>query len=536
MKLSKKHIEIAAVCLLYLSALFVWSLPIQGNKYPFGDVDASSHFGNGDYMSSHDKSILNMPDYFVIRYYGQNEMFPAALWYPPQFWTNTGIMQSLAGSRLIPFFLAIAVFCTLFILSTFFLIRKLFGFWPAFLSGMLLIFSVRDFMVYLFGQWPQSIAFSFTPLAIYCYYKYTESVANNEKRQIYLYLMAIILVVQNFMHPIGFIASFGAIGIYTVAILIKERKIAFRVKDAMVAVFLFLAISTILAPFSIGEFFGEIAKSGATERQPMDVGVLLRWYPDFTKDRSIPESYFHYKTSHGDGSNLGYWTMPLLILGILALIVGAFSEKDYKKNMLMLSWLTAFYILTHLAAFGMGSRDSRMLAEEAHVFYPIIAIGLLSIPSMARLEGDAKRYAKAALIIVFVTLAILINGKYCYEILKQQQRSIDRINEYQYEASDWIMRNIPEGSFVYDIGTSGFEFYGSKVKWLSVLSQRPFVLSNELQNRTGYIMIDYSDMYLLGRKESINSLKQVETDNFGNSTPDYSNQLIKVYKVEVRQQ
>ena len=169
MKLSIKKIEILSVVILYLAALYIWTLPIQKNRLPFGDVDASSHFAVGDYMVTHDKSIYKVPYYIFSRYGGQNYGY---LWYPPQYWTDTGIFQIIGEERVFPTFVMIAVFSSLIIISSYLLIRKLFGFWPAILSSFLLIFSTRDFMVYLWGQWPQAVSFAITPLVLYCFYHY----------------------------------------------------------------------------------------------------------------------------------------------------------------------------------------------------------------------------------------------------------------------------------------------------------------------------------------------------------------------------
>ena len=138
MKIRYKQIEVILIVILYLSALYVWTLPIHNNKMPFGDVDASSHFTIGDYMVTYDKSIMKIPYPVTFRYGGQNSAFPGYLWYPPQYWTNTGIAQVLGGDRILPHFILIAIFSSLIVLSSYFLIRSLFGFWAAFLSSFLL--------------------------------------------------------------------------------------------------------------------------------------------------------------------------------------------------------------------------------------------------------------------------------------------------------------------------------------------------------------------------------------------------------------
>jgi len=152
MKISLNKIEIFSIAVLYLTALYIWTLPIQNNQLPFGDVDASSHFAVGDYMVTQDKSTAKVPSYIFSRYGGQNTVFPGYLWYPPQYWTNTAIAQVLGNGRIFPTFILIAILSSLIIISSYFLIKNLFGFWTGFLSSFLLIFSTRDYMVYLWGQ------------------------------------------------------------------------------------------------------------------------------------------------------------------------------------------------------------------------------------------------------------------------------------------------------------------------------------------------------------------------------------------------
>lgn len=527
MKINKKYLEILVIIILYLSALYIWTLPIHKNRMPFGDVDASSHFSIGDYISMHGKSIIKVPYYMAIRYGGQNNLFPWALWYPPQYWTTAGVMQVVGGERIIPFFIMIAIFSSLFILTCYFLIRNLFGFWVAFLSSLLLIFSVRDYMVYLFGQWPQALSFVFTPLILYCYYKYTNSILNKQTGIIYLYIMVFLLAIQNFMHPQGFIASSGTIIIFTGLLLIKEKKLPFNFKHFFIVLVLFFVVSITLTPLNIGEFFGEIYRTGSGKTDKWDLGILFRWYQDSAKYLGLPDFYFHYNTSHGDinGGKWGYWTLPLLFIGIVVLLL-----KRDRKSILMLSWLIAFYVFTHLSAFGMGSRDQRMMAFEAHVIYPIIVIGLLSIPSFFK-TNTFKKFTKYFLIVIFIIFALSVNGKPTVNMLNMQQYSISRINPYQYEASEWILKNLPEDAYIYDIGTFGYQYYGAKVKWLNALSQRPFVVDGRTINLSNYVMLDYSDFALLRKDEEINNLKNFENENFKNLIPVYDKEFIKVYKV-----
>lgn len=528
MKISLKKIEIIAVVILYLAALYIWTLPIQENKLPFGDVDASSHFAVGDYIVAHDKSIAKLPYYLLLRYGGQNNIYPGYIWYPPQYWTNAGIAQIFGGERVFPFFIAIAIFSSLIILSSYFLIRSLFGFWAAFLSSFLLIFSTRDYMIYLWGQWPQSLSFAFTPLVLYSFYQYYKNYKESRNKQIYLYFAALFLAAQFFFHPQGMIASAGALTVLSLILMAKNRKMPFSIKHLAAATIIFAFIAAAFAPLNVGEFFVEITTSQAKPegKTSFQFDKLFRWYQGIKNDPGLPDFYFTYNKSHGSLQDilLSWWTLPFLLIGLFVL---AYRRKE--EDIVMISWLISFYFLTRLAVFGFGQRDIRMFAYEAHVFYPIIAIGLLSISSLPKYESF-KKYLKYGLIALFLILAVSVNGASAYNVLNGMQYSIGRINPAQYEAAEWVMANLEENADIYDIGTLGYQNFAAKIKWLGVLSQRHFIINDFEINSTDYVFLDYSDALLLGNKAYISSLQNFE-NNFQNMTPIYNKNHIRVYKV-----
>jgi len=526
MKVSRELIESIAFLAVYFSALWLYTLPIQHNPLPFGDVDASSHFVIGDYISSHDTSIFKQPDYILNRYGGQNAMFPGYIWYPPQYWTNTAIAQVLGGERSLPFFIAIAVFCTAILASSYVLIRSLFGFWPAILSSLLLAFSTRDYMVYLWGQWPQSLSFAFTPLALYSYYRYQESRSADKEQPLYLYFLSLTLLAQFLFHPQGMIASILALIIFTIVLSIKRKKIPVNIKHALFAASVFIALSLIAAPLNIGEFFSQLTSKEEGTKTGLQLDKLFKWYQGIKNDPGLPDFYFTYNKSHGTlkDTALSWWTLPLLLIGIAALALRR-TDKDY----LMLSFLVSFYILTRLAVIGMGQKDIRMFAYEAHVFYPIIAIGALSIPSLIK-RAQIKTLARFGIIILFIVCTIFINGNSAYSTLKSQEQSITRINSNEYEAADWMRQNLPEQANVYIMGTYGFQFFGGKIKWLNVLSQRTFVLEPELINTADHVVVDYTDALALGNQQYLTAVQQFD-QSLSNSSLLYNKGNIKVYKV-----
>jgi len=521
MKISLKKIELISVAVLYIAALYLWTLPIQKNSMPFGDVDASSHFAVGDYISANDRSIAKVPYYIFSRYGGQNAAFPGYLWYAPQYWTNLGISQVLGGGRIIPFFIMIAIFSSLTILSAYFLMRRLFGFWPAFLSSFLLIFSTRDYMVYLWGQWPQALSFAFTPIALYCFYQYYKE----GMKPIYLYFLALFLSAQFFFHPQGLIASAGALIALSLILLVRDKKIPFSFKHLLISVILFLLISAAFAPFNFGSFFIELTTGQPEQVKSYQLDKLFRWYQGIKNDPGLPDFYFKYNNSHGSLNNslLSWWTLPFLLAGILVL---AIRRKD--EDFVLLSWLISFYFLTRLTVFGYGARDIRMFAYEAHVFYPIIAIGLVSLSSIPK-QAVLKKYLKYGLIALFIVLAVSVNGKSAYDVLKSQQNSIGRINPWQYETAEWLKSNTDEMSDIYDCGTLGFQNYAAKIKWFGVLSQRHFVVEDKEISSTDYVLVDYTDALLLKNQDYANFLQNYEA-SFQNSTPVYNKNNVRLYK------
>ncbi len=526
MKISMKNIEIILIVILYLSALYIWTLPIQKNKLPFGDVDASSHFVIGDYMATYDKSIAKVPYPVFSRYGAQNSAFPGYFWYPPQYWTNTGIAQILGGERIIPVFIFVAIFSSMIVISSYYLIRNLFGFWTAFLSSFLLIFSVRDYMVYLWGQWPQSLSFAFTPLVLYSFYRYYQNYKENKNKAIYLYILSLFLAAQFFFHPQGLIASISALIAFNLILLVKYRKIPFNFKHAFIAFIIFTIISSLFAPFNVKDFLNSLLPSGQKEDKSIEIDKLFKWYQGIKNDPGLPDFYFTYNRTHGslNGGVLSWWTLPLLLLGLFVLM-----SRRNDKDLLLLSWLVSFYFLTRLVIFGVGERDIRMFAYEAHVFYPIIAIGAMSINSFIPLK-NAEKYGKYILVALFLILAVSINGKSAYETLGGMQYSVGRINPAQYEAAEWIRNNLPQNADIYDFGTLGYQYYGGKVKWLGVLSQRHFVVEDREINQTDYVFVDYSDVLLLKSQEYANLIQNFET-SFQNLRPVYNNNNIRIYEV-----
>src|SRR3989344_1792462 len=233
MKFNRNYFQAFAFLLVCLFAIYFWSQPLQERRLPYGEYDAMSHFEVADYMAYNDKSFINLPPYIDIRYGPDNKFKPHTLWYPPTFHASLGVMEVIGGERVVPIFLMNTIMATFIIISVYFVINSLFGFLPAILSSILLIFSPRDFMPYLWGQWPERFGYAFLPLVMYCFYKYLISYSKEESKPIYLYIAALLAGINLLIHPLTFFHSAAAVAILYIFLSINQKKFVFSWKHML---------------------------------------------------------------------------------------------------------------------------------------------------------------------------------------------------------------------------------------------------------------------------------------------------------------
>ena len=89
------------------------------------------------------------------------------------------------------------------------------------------------------------------------------------------------------------------------------------------------------------------------------------------------------------------------------------------------------------------------------------------------------------------------------------------------EMCRWIKANLPADADVYDIGTLGFQYFGGKIKWLGVLSQRHFIVQKSEINSADYVLLDYTDALSLRDQNYVNFLQDFDS-HFQNATPMYN--------------
>ena len=220
-----KKIEAILITFLFLFSFYLWSLPYQKNMVPYGDVDSSTHFTLADYMAAKD-----YPTYWLPYYIGYLSEGAGKLWYPPQYHTTSAILSIFTKERVLPILLFQTLACFSIIFTSYFLVRKLYGLLPAFLTSVLLVFSIRDIMWYIWGQYPQVLSFGIVPLVLYCFYTYI-----TESKKIYLYLTATFAAVQFFIHPQAIFISFVACSFFALFSIIKKRKFPFKIHHLIIS-------------------------------------------------------------------------------------------------------------------------------------------------------------------------------------------------------------------------------------------------------------------------------------------------------------
>ena len=400
MKLNKNHLQTLIFIAVYLFAVYFWTQPLQERKLPYGEYDAMSHFEVADYMAYNDKSFNKLPAYIDLRYGNDNKYKPHTLWYPPTFHSSLAVAEAIGGERAVPVFLMNTILATFIIITVYFVINSLFGFLPAILSALLLIFSPRDFMPFLWGQWPERFAYAFVPLILYFFYKYfityskeeiqeTQSVSGSQKsagffreNPIYLYITALLLGVNILVHPLVFFHSLVGLGVLYILLSIKQKKLVFNIKHISIAAVIFIVLF-MLFPYQTFNIFAQFSRESAESNAQSSFvfSRLLQWSLN-PKDYegSVPASYFSFREMHG------LWTLPFLLIGI-ALLLWRREEKD----ILLLAWLIGLYLVLHRDLIGKATFLHRSLSASAHIFAPLTAIGAIYLASAIKLPSNFNK-------------------------------------------------------------------------------------------------------------------------------------------------
>ncbi|MFH1317239.1 MAG: DUF6541 family protein [Candidatus Woesearchaeota archaeon] len=520
--MKSKHIHILLITILYLFTIFTWTQPIRTNEIPFGQVDASSHFTVADYTSSYDQPITDLPKYIYYRYGLDNTYKENTLWYHPPYHLNLALIQIFTNSRFLSFYIFIAILCSLVVLINYFIINRWYGFWHAFLSSVLVAFAGRNVLVYLFGQWPERISYFFTPIIIYLFYMYFINYKKKEEKTIYMYLLAILLAINLLLHPMGFFHSIAALAIIYLLLALKEKKIfIINLKTLILPIITFLIIIAIF-PYQTGNVIKSFQGSPSIEGTSGDISRLFSWFKKPDNLGGVPEIYFSFADMNG------IWIIPLILIGIIFLVL-----RRKTQDIFMLGWLISLYIVIHADVIGKGPFVHRSLAASNMVFAPLAAIGILAIISFIPLAKQKRQIVKYGLITAFIILAIIYNIIPSISMLNTFYESpLSRLNPFQFEVSQWLTANTDKDDVILDLGTSSL----AKQRWMQYISQRHFNGINIEELEQGipntHVIYDYSDLVLMGDRNTFDQLVSNEQQNFNNSQPIYNKENIRVYRIE----
>jgi len=532
-----QNYQLAVIVVWMLFTFWLWSTPYQENRMPYGEFDAISHWEVGDYMATTNKPILFLPDYISLRYGGDNAFKANTLWYHPPYHTNFAVLESVGGDRILPTYMMNTILSIAFVLILFFIMNDLFGFYAGIGTAILASFSPRDYMVYLWGQWPERISYAFVGLNLLIFYFYVNSYLEKREEKKYLLLLGIFLAVTMYLHPMGFFHSIAALGVFGILLLIKEKKLPFSFKTASFAAVIFLVLITIF-PYQTGsvvvQLFTKGSESGtAAQANSPDYGRLFYWFKEPDRNVGVPSSYFSFSYMNG------LWTLPFLIIGIIFCLM-----LRKRKHLMMLAWLISLYIVIHADVIGKGPFVHRSLSATAHIFIPLTVIGFYYL-IMFSSKLKIKKFAMPTLVAIFLIFAIMFNAKTAVYGLKEGNTMVvsplplaydglARMNQAQYNAADWILKNVPPNENITDVGVLDLK----RARWIAGVSQHiniPYAPETQFfptrANMTNYVLVDYSDIKYVANQDTINYFLQWEAALMSKDQLAYNKDDIHIYKV-----
>lgn len=444
-----KAYQIILVVLVYVFFVGLWSLPI--GDVPFGDVDASGHFALSDSQSESNGVMRVLPLYLNYSYGFANDGKP---WYPPQFHLSGAVFEKLSDDRILPLFLFYLFSGTLIILTTFFLVNELFGFWPALISMLFIGVSTRDYVSYVWGLWPEKLSFALVPLVLYCAFK---------AKPVYLWVMSVLLATQFLVHPQGAVHSVMILVLFVIGILVVERKFPWNWKHLLGSVILF---GVIVVPFSLGPLaFNKNVMAGeyGDSFRLQEFGSLLHWYP-----QNVP-----YAPEMADA---GYVYGPgwFLVFGLAILGMMFCLRYHERRHLLLIAYGVGIYFLMHLNIIGITGRVHRSLNAESHIIYVLMVIGLLCFMKWWGSQSTGKMWS------CFIVFGLLMGTMFClqlhneYVFLKSAKEDVGRVNSAQMSACTWVRDNIPVDAHLRMAGTLVYR----DRKWIQALCMRPGIFDD----------------------------------------------------------
>lgn len=513
---------------VYLFAMYFWTIPFTDNYLPYGDVDSSTHFALADYMAETNKATYYLPYYFNFSYGDEGG---GKLWYPPQYHTSAATLQKISGQdRVFSIFFFHALAATVLLLTSYLLMKKLYGFLPAITTMVLLIFSIRDIFWYLSGQYPQIMSFGIIPMTVYLAYqlyiskhqKENEDQEKNAKARGWTIaaLLGVSLALQFFIHPQSILMSVIAIGFMSIVLWVKQKQFPYDWHHTLLSI---TVAGILIAPFYQFPFGGSTIYQGEGGSLPFSLHLeyfssLFHWY-GISEVIGVSKEYYSFKAMHG-----GVWIIPLFLIGLVFMLL-----KRRPQDIVYLALLVAFFVGVHDPLLGTG-RYERYLETEAMVMYPIVVIGLMSVISMV--PKNIRLQLQGAGCIILVVVASLTIGVKAKGMMEHQFEDISRINQPRMDAATWMKNNLPQDA---DVLVTGTLWYANK-KWIQALSLRHGIWDdkNQFYTMTDHVFIDFSDAAYIPKdqmQQAYGGVIALDEQLQEHATKLYDKDGIKIYKL-----
>ena len=318
--------------------------------------------------------------------------------------------------------------------------------------------------------------------------------------------------------------SLLTIAIYLTVQSIRKKTFPVNKKNVLHLSALLILAALIIGPFLV--IYLGASSELSSELKVKDVSRLWRWMEIETREG--------YPNSMGGPPIIFYqedlvyfqFYQVFILLGLIYLLI---RRED--QDVLMLCWLVALYILIHLDVFGLMhfGRISRFLMGETVLFYSIMAIGLIGTVKLFTKEKSRLPMVIAGILLLGL---VFYNGNTAYTTLKNAYQYPLRISNEQYEASQWIDKNLPEDAYLYYVGVLTYP----KQRFMLVLSHRPGVWQSDSLNysfiKITHVLIDFSDYTRLNDKDILSKLSDFEKPFKENNMPlVYDKNNIKIYDV-----
>jgi hypothetical protein len=540
----KKYVSLSLYIILVVVVLYMGSLPVSHSPYPYGENDAAHHWGRTNYYVTTDNIDNVNPYYSIASWYipPKKEDFWVPL-YPMSYFMNQGIMRAIFGNDDYASNVILGFFSLLLIPTVLFLIfNRLFGPLFGFFAGLLVLFDTSVLLKLLWGQRPLLLTFPFILASYYMYFRFVQT-----QKYKYLILTSLFAVAICFYHPAGVLFPFLGVALYTGYFLIKNKKLPFAWYHPIIPIILFvlLFIPTIGNITSFGHT--EKLSEQLTEHETINLKEFFEWF--------VYENYENPQIRTYSSIMGGYWTLPLLLLGLLFIIL-----KRSEKNRFILIFVLSTYFLFHIESLGYRLYNmDRFFELSGMAFTALVILGFVLVWQLCR----RYKMIQYGLAIAFIVLLIIFNAIPQKEFLENSYSGPLRINDEQSEFITWAhdhlsydlstrdpqeLRDVP---FLYYIGAYSY----AKIRFIQSLSQVPMyfiTLTNpQSMNITEYyttlteenlplaftphfshIVFDYSDAKILGNNEILGWMQYYEETFPINKSLIYNKNNIRVYALE----